>query len=620
VWRVRWKPLLAGLLAVILILGYASSAQQEKVTITGWVMVPAVESSDKGVLINITVTITIPGRGVIEVVGERGAGTVGETTRTSMVMAVKTGSLYAGYYWGSLDATIRIGTREEVEGPSGGFAIALLTYLMLITHSNVGIKGFAVTGAISPDGLAAKVGGVSEKCNVAQESGYTLILPLANVNNVGPQCRSMIPVGGLLSGLRSVKGAPEVSIKASYPLPGEYNRSMRETAQRYIGEAEKLLRNLRGARTPWTLEWVEGNITRARDLVDEHPYAAASLAFVAYVVALQSHYYVQLEERGVRWAREEISRLKSEVERLKGELDSKPRSGSVYYLEFLATAYSRLADANSTLYSAESLIAKGRYTPADVARDLGFAVARLDTVRTWVSIAERLREEKPVIREDLAKTIALIFGDYVRSSVEYASELVKYMIKAYNIPEEEAVYLNTYLDVVRGLLERADREASKGNYLAAVGFYREALSKSLSRIFVPRDVTERGLVDGYLSELSNLQSLLTIAIASRGLTSGLAPAYADYAMVRYRLGDYELSLGLLEEAVASTILWYTLALKAASLAGPIEGVSLVASPPPTTPGSNALDFYVVVTLAILLSFLLGVTFSAWLSSRATRFT
>lgn len=616
----RWKPLLAGLLAVILILGYASSAQQEKVTITGWVMVPAVESSDKGVLINITVTITIPGSGVIRVVGERGAGTVGETTRTSMVMAVKTGSLYAGYYWGSLDATIRIGTREEVEGPSGGFAIALLTYLMLVTHSNVEIKGFAVTGAISPDGLAAKVGGVSVKCRVAQESGYTLILPLANVNDVGPHCRSMIPVGGLLSGLRSVKGAPEVSIKASYPLPGEYNRSMRETAQRYIGEAEKLLRNLRGARTPWTLEWVEGNITRARALVDEHPYAAASLAFVAYVVALQSHYYVQLEERGVRWAREEISRLKSEVERLKGELDSKPRSGSVYYLEFLATAYSRLADANSTLYSAESLIAKGRYTPADVARDLGFAVARLDTVRIWVSIAERLREEKPVIREDLAKTIALIFGDYVRSSVEYASELVKYIIEAYNIPGEEAVYLNTYLDVIRGLLERADREASKGNYLAAVGFYREALSKSLSRIFVPRDVAERDLVDGYLSELSNLQSLLTIAIASRGLTSGLAPAYADYAMVRYRLGDYELSLGLLEEAVASTILWYILALKAASLAGPIEGVSLVASPPPTTPGSNALDFYVVVTLSILLSFLLGVTFSAWLSSRATRFT
>jgi predicted S18 family serine protease len=583
-------------------------------------MVPAVESSGKGTLINITVTITIPGSGVIRVVGERGARTVGETTRTSMVMAVKTGSLYAGYYWGSLDATIRIGTREEVEGPSGGFAIALLTYLMLVTHSNVGIKGFAVTGAISPDGLAAKVGGVSEKCRVAQESGYTLILPLANVNNVGPQCRSMIPVGGLLSGLRSVMGAPEVSIKASYPLPGEYNRSMRETAQRYIGEAEKLLRSLRGARTPWTLEWVEGNITRARDLVDEHPYAAASLAFVAYVVALQSHYYVQLEERGVRWAREEISRLKSEVERLKGELDSKPRSGSVYYLEFLATAYSRLADANSTLYSAESLIAKGLYTPADVARELGFAVARLDAVKTWVSIAERLRGEKPVIREDLAETIARIFGDYVRSSVEYASELVKYMIKAYNIPQQEAVYLNTYLDVVRGLLERADREASKGNYLAAVGFYREALSKSLSRIFVPRDVTERDLVDGYLSELSNLQSLLTIAIASRGLTSGLAPAYADYAMVRYRLGDYELSLGLLEEAVASTILWYTVALKAASLAGPIEGVSLVASPPPTTPGSNALDFYVVVTLSILLSFLLGVTFSAWLSSRATRFT
>jgi len=613
--------MLAYVLTILLLLSYASIAQQQdRAVLTGWVIVPAVESSGRGSLINVTVTIVIPGSGAIRVVGERGEATVGGTTRASMTMAVKTGSLYAGYYWGSLDATIRIGTREEVEGPSGGFAVALLTYLMLVTYSNMGLRGFAVTGAISPDGLSSRVGGVDVKCNVAQSSGYTLILPLASLPDLGPQCRSMVAVGGLFSGLRSVRGVPEVNITASYPLPREYDRSMRETAQRYIGESERLLRELRGARLPWTLDWIKGNVSRAREVVDRHPYAAASFAFVAYVIALQSQYYLLLEERGVQWARREVSSLKSEVERLKAELDSKPRSGSAYYLEFLATAYSRLADANTKIQTVESMIDRG-YTLGDLALDLGFAKARLDTVRTWISIADRLRGERPAIEEGFIRALAVTFGDYVRSSVLYASELVKYMIRAYNLPEREARSLQVYLEIVEGLLKRADSEVSKGNYLAALGFYREALSKSLARIFVPPSVIRDDIVNGYLKELSSLQSLLATSITSSGFVSGLAPAYADYAMVRYRLGDYIASLGLLEEAVASTILWYTLLLKVASPTGVIAGATPPAQPVvPGAPGSNAntLDYYVTVALVILLSFLLGITVSTWLSYRVMR--
>ncbi len=615
----RWKTLPALLLIVILLLSYASLAQQDQVVLTGWVIVPAVESGGRGSLINITVTIMIPGSGSIRIVSERGEATVGETTRASMIMAVKTGSLYAGYYWGSFDVIVKIGTREEVEGPSGGFAIALLTYLMLTTHTNIGIRGFAITGAISPDGLASRVGGVDVKCSVAQNAGYTLILPLANALDVGPQCRSMMVVGGLFSGLKSVKGTPDVTVIASYPLPEKYNRDMREVAGRYINESEKLLKDLRRAQLPWTITWIEGNITRAREVIDQHPYAAASLAFIAYVIALQSYYYVLLEERGIQWVKGEVSSLRSEVEKLKAELDLKPRSGSAYYLEFLATAYSRLADANTTLYRIESLINRG-YTLADIASDLGFARARLDTVKTWIFIAERLRDEKPVIEENLPKTIAVIFGDYVRSSVNYASKLVEYMIKAYSIPESEAASLRVYLEVVEGLRGKADSELSKGNYLAALGFYREALSKSLSRLFVPPSVVRKDIVDGYFSELTNLQSLLTTAIASRGLVSGLAPAYADYAMVRYRLGDRIQSLGLLEEAVASTILWYTLTLKTASLIRPIAEITTTPLPPQVVQDTNTLNFYITVALAILLSFLLGVALSSWLSLRAIRST
>ena len=594
-----------------------SSAQQpSSITLTGWILVPAVEGGGGGSLINVTITIKVPGSGSIRVLSERGERGVGETTKSSMVMAVKTGSLYAGYYWGGLDATIVIGTREDVEGPSGGFAVALLTYLLLTHNTNMSLKGYVVTGAISPDGLSSRVGGVSVKCSVAQRAGYTLLIPLANKPDVGPACRAAIPTAGLLSALSTLKGLPALALNVSYPLPEEYNRGMRGVAQDMIRASEEIARRLSGAQLPWSIEGVSGNISRARELLENHPYAAASFAFVAYLTAIQSDYYVNLSRRGLEWASGELSRLRVELESLKREMDSMPRSGSIFYVEFLATAYTRLADANTTLMYAESAT-RGGGSQADIAYYLGFARARLESVKAWISIAKLLEGKSPVIGEDVVRSIALAFGDYVRTSVDYASNLVKYIIEVYSIPQEEKDQLVVYLRAVEGLVARGDRELAEGNYLAALGFYREAFSKSLARLFTPPSVMTGDIAEGYMWELSSLQAILASTIISRGLVSGLAPAYADYAMVRYRLGDYNAAVDLMEEAVASTILWYVATLRTPQPGGMLTQIIPVQQQAQTR-GGSLMDFYVAASLVVLLSFLLGVTLSSWLSYRSLR--
>lgn len=611
------------LIVTLLLLGNTGyvGARDNGLLLVGWVLVPAVESSGRGSLVNVTIEIRAPGSGIIRVVGEGGESNVDETTRTSMIMGVKTGSLYAGYYWGSFDAVVTIKTREEVAGPSGGFAVALLTYMMLAYTSNTSIGGFVVTGAIAPDGLSSRVGGVDVKCSVAQQAGYTLILPLANRFDVGPACRSMVPVAGLFSALKALRGMPEVNITTSYPLPEAYNSGMRSVALNLIKSTEEIMRGLTRVELPWPREWIVGNMTRARNIVEEHPYAAASLSFIAYIMALQSQYYINITtmgDRGLQWARDEVSRLEAEVRTLKLKLDGSPRDGSVFYIEFLATAYSRLADANSTLLTLRQLFTS--MNPSDIAYNLGFAKARLETVSVWLSIAESMRGESPRVDEGTVKTLTLIFGDYVRSTVSYASELIKYIISNYPISQAEREFLATRLAAVESIRDRGDSELSKGNYLAALGFYREALSKSLAWLFARPDVLRPEVVDGYVRELLNLQALMTSTLASRGLVSGLSQAYADYAMVRYRFGDLEASVDLLEEAVASTILWYMLTLKTLYSNSLIQATPQIIPQTQMLQPSDEINFYVVVVLSAILAFLLGVTISSWLSYRMMRVT
>lgn len=605
-------------LALILVILASQAAQalalEAQTVLEGWVMIPAVEGRGEGSLINVTITITYPGHGNVKIKTFIGEGGVGSTTKASMTMAVKTGSLLAGVDWRLLDADITIKVRDNVEGPSGGFAISLLTYLLLVYQRNIGLRDYAITGAISPEGLSSKVGGVDIKCQLAQKGGYTLVLPASNVEDLTPNCVNRVPVAGIVEALEVVKGMPRLSVNVMYELPGGFSLTMREAALHFINETSRIRNSVpEGYELP---EVPAVNISLVLSIIDVNPYASASMAFTGYVRAVQSYYYYMIERQGLQWAAEEVSRVEGELGKVKNMLDSMERRGSIYYVEFLATAYTRLADANASLAIAREQVLGGG-SVEEAASYLGLASARLESIRYWVKTAEAVKEERPIIDERDVERAASIFGDYVKVSASYAEALIDYVINVYR-PLNSAA-LKSQLNTVKDIVKAARSEEAKGNYVAALGFYREAFSKSLYLywLFMRPDNITQEVADRYRRELLTVQALLTSRVVLRGLVSGLAPAYSGYGEFRYARGEYLDAIRLLEDAAASTILWSTL-----TLSPPVaSGWTLQNRAPPSgeaaAPGFRvpSLDYYMLTASIALASMFVGLLLALLASRR-----
>jgi len=114
--------------------------------------------------------------------------------------------------------------------------------------------------------------------------------------------------------------------------------------------------------------------------------------------------------------------------------------------------------------------------------------------------------------------------------------------------------LKAYLSSIKILVDKADKYRAEGNNIAALGFYREALSQSLFRIFNFPITRGEAIIDGYIRELDRLIATINSHSAMRGIISGLSLAYMEYSRLIYSVDKVQ-SLGLMEEAMASSIIW-----------------------------------------------------------------
>jgi predicted S18 family serine protease len=192
---------------------------------------------------------------------------------------------------------------------------------------------------------------------------------------------------------------------------------------------------------------------------------------------------------------------------------------------------------------------------------------------------------------------------YIEASVNYSSSLIRYSIQNYALPDFVKSTLEVYLDSVQSILERAAAYRERGDLVASIGFLREALSESLSTIFT-LSATEGGdvVIQGYLSEIRNIYSVLLARIASKGYPGGLAPAYADYAGVLLE-EDPRAAVSLMEEAIASIILWNILAVTALSGGEPL-GPGLAGAPVP-----QILEDPVLTAVIAVVSYSVGIVVS-----------
>jgi len=512
------------------------------------------EEGEKGALIPAELTIVVPGNGSIIV---SSGGGVDEVTRTSMEMAVKLAALLAGVDWRSADFRVYIDSRAPVGGPSGSAMVALVAYTLLAGSPRVNFTdSIVVTGAISPEGLVASVGGVDLKCEAARSQGMTLYYPLVNVTvALMDSCGWETTYTGVLNLTGEVYGSPPLDVSLNvFPLPREFNATMKAAAERMAGEAAQVLaKALEAGASPELAAAVQRGINASLSLADTHPYAAASLAFTALLNATRI-YYLALGDPALLDA--EAERVAAALAALEENLTALGPEGSIYYVEFAATAYTRLAAAKS------SLEAYWRYSEAGLASraiaELAHASARISSIREWIASAEASRNLTPRVSAYDTMRLAAAMMDYVHTAASYAESIARYFVENYGRSEDILVYI----DVINGLVAQADSYMAQNNTVAAIGFYREALSRSLNMLFQASLGVYAGpeyILDDYMDELKRVYVLLSSRLLARGAAPGLAPAYYDYGLVLEAMGRPDAALLMLEESASSAITWSLLA-------------------------------------------------------------
>ncbi|NOZ31059.1 MAG: hypothetical protein GXO68_03825 [Crenarchaeota archaeon] len=587
-------------------LAWVSKAQGENQAIrmtADFNLIAVVEGKEEGVLIPATLTLTYPGNGTVVV---KAGGEVGDITVKSTMQAIKLASLLSGVDWRQWNYNLTIHTDSGIDGPSGSVMITFVTYTLLSgAPTGQGFNGFVVTGAISPDGLASSVGGVEYKCRTTEAQGLTFYYPLVNYTIKLAQACNGHRYTGILNLTAQVFNIVEPPLsKPPFTLPVAFNQTMKAAANRMINEAKELVNEARRlGMTDETLSTIQKTINESKRFLEKHPYAAASLAFTALNEAYAAYFTARTLNQSYSLAKEYLdgvaSNVSKELDRLEQVLESLPRNGSIYYVEFVATAYTRLAAAKSSLLAYHNYSDSPTTLYDRAIYELSHAAARVTSIEEWIRSANATRDEKPLVSSTDIERLAWILKDYSTTSSEYASTLAQYAVKYYGRSKSILVYI----DVLDSIRKAADSYMSQSNYLAAIGFYRELLSKSLDVMFQASIQAYRGpgtVIPQYSEELNRMYNTLVTRLLTRGLTPGLAPAYYDYSLVMKSLNQTSTSLLLLDEAVVSALVWDMLTITLSSIN---QTSQIVTSEGPG--GFQASQAILMVIIVGLFAFVIG---------------
>ncbi|MCE4621475.1 MAG: hypothetical protein F7B95_03420, partial [Desulfurococcales archaeon] len=436
----------------------AGETQQDgnRVIITTWMLVPAVTKGsfgERGELINVTIQLSYPGSGTVNVVS---GGGVSNSTRYSALTAIVTASVLLGVDWSTVDFNISFSTQNSISGPSGSFSIALAAYVLLNPILDPGkLHRYVVTGAIAPEGLAGRVGGVGVKCEAATRQGYVFVLPLSNIADLrGYECRDYVPVAGILEAVLRVYG---VNMSASvlspvYPKPlvDSMKRAAENMASYAVGNISLVEKLMSSNELPGSLSrYLSTLMAETRSYVElaneykgRYPYSAASFAFRALVSALTARYLAEGYIKGEKgYFNERLDAIISLLESLKEELDAFNYT-TLEQAEILSVAATRIADAEYAVEIARDYARAGNATNA--LEELAAADARVSSVISWMDSAKELEGSVPVT-PGLLELLVDRASDFVGVNVQYASSILL----------EEG--FTGHARVLRGILDKAER-------------------------------------------------------------------------------------------------------------------------------------------------------------------
>jgi predicted S18 family serine protease len=436
---------------------------------------------------------------------------------------------------------------SEVDGPSAGAAMALLSYSVL--SERMLNPQVAVTGTINTDGSIGLVGGVHAKAIAASNVGIKLfMIPRGSANQVikdGSRVRSinLLNYGPEELGMKIIEvdtiddainyaytniDAIEVdaenltigfvpdAIEYSPKLEGmeDISNNYIKRAQKFVDDAKKELEVteldevFRSSFYP-QLSIAERNIELSQIYLDQnYLYSAANYSFNARVLAgaiLNVAENPSLLTKESRVLDIQIESLENEIASLKSRMRFIPSNK----YEWLIGSQQRIAYAENALNNIKDLREEIEdvNVGVDESASMFNIVYEFSSAKAWIEVSEDFFDEA---RKDTTKKIPFYTEDFI-DDVDKEIEMVENLINDANISESEA-------EEPLRRLNSAKISANNGFYFATV--YDLAFAKS----FVNTELARKDLdTDDLIEEVNeNLET-------SNSLTSIWAILFIDHA-------------------------------------------------------------------------------------------
>ena len=483
----------------------------------------AVSLNGAGEVIDAKIWVSMPGSGLFTVSPAR---LVGKDTALSARLALMYSALLGRIDPEVVDGGVDFETTGSVSGASAGLAF-LSGYYALLHNSMLNSSFYAFTGLITPSGLVAAVGGLSEKIAAAKNIGIeTVFVPFeaATLNLSIPDLRII----RVCSFADVVSKLYNITIPAS-KITGD--RLFCNASNELITLLHSILVKYERRLDNATSLLIETRLNQAKVLTQRGMcYAAASVAYSALAV---------LTDRLPQ------AILKDMINMTLAKVNRSAFAARLYAMKMklLESKYIPLWKLEATLAAMYRFYAAVKLLESNNLKLKALGALRLLTARQWLDVANRVTG--PAVRAPAAKKALSLLVSYAVLSYKYLESLAHRK----QITIENAEHLR-----LKKLVSDMQDYYVKGDWLTAGALALETLS-TINRVIVafdiqmgapPRHLAYCGLKQAAFNELSGgYKSLLSTLLVEYGMsindTIGRALVLADassYALLPLAVSVY----------------------------------------------------------------------------------
>ena len=461
-------------------------------------------ATGNGIVVDAWLSVRSPGSGQVEL---EPSDLVEESTVLSTRVAFYLASIVNGLNPRLFDIHVLFETDSPVGGPSASGFIAAASLLAL--RGLIPDNTTTMTGMVSLTGFILPVAGVGDKVAAAKAAGYKRVLvPLSEANNTteGIAVEGVCTFEEAASLLSDNYALGTKTSQLSQQPPGPIKSreaEFRQHAELFIEKASQLLDLLPRNETRYVIEML---LDKARNILDNSPYSAASMAFMAFYMAASSvameYGFNYLEKKTGLSLDAVLANASSIVEARLREFSGREICG--------LWGYEALAAASVRLYLAEHA------ADSDKPDVRVLALLRALSAESWARLADP--DYGPMVSCSLLGRAAEFFVDYMQLSYNYIRSIVGHVL--FNIPMPDDRDVSAWInDAKKSLVE--------GNYPLALGlavYVISSLEESLSHgARLPASCIDSHVM--FLEEVSVLGSSSSLPAA---LVLEYALGYGDY--------------------------------------------------------------------------------------------